>query len=463
MSWVTFAWERASDGVWAVRGRRSLGGRMDFASVSLPGGEDSTDPWAQWVATTRAVPARVRLTIAPFPSDRAVVRRISIPLSSERRAKRVVGSLLDVHLPFRLEDAVWRAVEFGRTEQSELFALCVATPRSVVEGVLSEWRATGMDPVILDPESLALWHGAWHEVGPVEPSTRRIVVHATPDRWVAAVGDRYGLRSVSVLREVPGDAAAWRERLRSWWATLRAAGRVPLEWVWSGHPATQLSRWRCELEEEWSSIGMVARSSEVAAPEWFLPRALARRALDGTAWEANLRDADLAQAEWAAARRRDLAVTSAATVLVAAIWGGVVGWDFARVRALELQLNAEIAAEARRIGQLSRVVPGQEVRQAREAVRERLARWQPLDRLFQPSQLANLSGVLRQAGGSQLTLYAVELSDDRVRIEGSGPDRDGVQQLAGLLQLLGFRVRVETSPPVAGHEGVSFVVEGARG
>jgi hypothetical protein len=57
----------------------------------------------------------------------------------------------------------------------------------------------------------------------------------------------------------------------------------------------------------------------------------------------------------------------------------------------------------------------------------------------------------------------VELSDDRVRIEGSGPDRDGVQQLAGLLQLLGFRVRVETSPPVAGHEGVSFVVEGARG
>ena len=88
--------------------------------------------------------------------------------ASRAKAEKVFPSLLDIQLPFPLEDCLYQFVEFRRTSEGMVSALVCAARREAIQACLDRYQAQGADPMLLDHEGLALWTQSLVE-WPVDP------------------------------------------------------------------------------------------------------------------------------------------------------------------------------------------------------------------------------------------------------------------------------------------------------
>ena len=98
---------------------------------------------------------------------------------------------------------------------------------------------------------------------------------------------------------------------------------------------------------------------------------------------------------------------------------------------------------------------------ARDAVARRTAALAPVARLFEPSAVPGLAGMLRLARNAGLTFEVVELADDAVRVEGTSPDRDACGRIEDFLRLQGYRTRSRRNDEAVDGR-VPFTIEGDR-
>lgn len=453
----------AGDGFTAVvRAVRAARG-VSFSTIYVrTASSDATALQAAAGEVAMAAAQRTAVTVAAMPARDSVIRRIDVPLPSLARARRVLPSMLDVQLPFRLEDCSAAYPEVRRGTDGRIRALAVASPREAVESRLATLREAGFDPMILDAEALALWARATAEHPPTA-GMRRVVAHAAPDRFVLAVGSGADLESVITQREAlrapgTGGGGAWAAALQR--ARQAVGGSGPMEWIWTGPEASADSAVLDAFERDLGA-GAAVTWIRVASAETFLARALAARALSGGPLECNLRTGDLAHSgltAWGmAAGRRAAMACMAAGLALAGLSVAMVGW--ADRRADDAQQRVQTAAL--RVGRLVRVQRGQELRMVRDAVEKRLAAMAPLPRMFQPSSTWRLAGLLKLASSSQLTLEVVELSDKAVRVQGTSPNRDACGRVDDFLRLEGYRTEMRRSEESA--EGrVPFTIQGER-
>lgn len=462
-STISFGIDADASGWVAVRAERRWGrvvsetvGAVDADATA--GGADFAELCA---AISRVSPVR-RAVTAAAPAAETIVRRMVAPKMGPARARKVLVSLLDAQLPFRIEDCAvvvseWRRVGDG-TE-----ALAAVIRREALDRRLAELAAMGVAPTALDVEAIAAWDSACREFGEPAPGETRMVVHATLERWVCAVGGDTGLEGAVTVREPPAeahDAGAWN-RADLIFRTASAGRCVEREcWIWMGRPAERVALWSQTMAER-RGLGLAGRVLISREPETALARTLALRAVEGKLRQTNLLTRDKLPVDVRRARDR-VAVLAAGGLIAASVM--LVGVEARRISALaqrERDWAAQLERRAREVGGLGRVQRGLEVRMARESVERQLAALAPLDRLFQPPQTASLAGLLRLAGPAQIHLEVVELSDRAVRLEGSAPDRDAARRPEEFLRMLGYEAKTEAGP--ARPDGrTPFVVEGTR-
>ncbi len=455
----------AGDGFTAVvRAARSPRGPV-FTTVAAVGGGGGDDAALRAAAAeaTLAAARRTALVAAALPARDSVVRRIAVPLASVARARRVLPSLLDVQLPFRLEDCACAFPEIRRTSDGRVAALAAAAPRVAVERRLAGLREAGFDPMILDAEAVALWDRALAE-HPVSNAGVRVVACLAPDRLVLVIGRGADLESVVTLREAlrapgaDGGGEDWTVALQRARQALGTGGTA--EWIWTG-PSVAEGTGLLEAFERDLGAGCEVRWFRAKDPATFLARALAARALAMGTASCNLRSGDLAHpglVSWdLSAGRRAAVLCIVAGLTLAAFNVAVATWIGRREAAVQQRLEAE----ARRVGRLSAVQRGQELRMARDSVARRRTALAPVTRMFEPSVTPQLAGVLRVARAASLAIEVVELGDGGVRVQGTSPDRDACSRLEDVLRLQGYRPRIRRGDePVDGR--VAFTLEGDR-
>jgi hypothetical protein len=455
----------AGDGFAAVvRAVRSPRGPV-FTTVAAVGGAGADDPALRAAAAEAAMAAarRTAIVAAALPARESVVRRLVVPLPSVSRARRVLPSLLDVQLPFRLEDCACAFPEVRRMSDGRVAALAVAAPRVAVERRLAGLREAGFDPMILDAEAAALWDRALAE-HPVTGAGARVVACLAPDRLVLVLGRGTDLESVVTFREalrVPAAGGGGEE----WAAALQRARQAmgtggTAEWIWVGPSVPEGAGLLAAFERD---LGAASEVHWVRAkdPATFLARALAARALAAGTASCNLRAGDLAHpglVSWGlSAGRRAAAFCIVAGLALAAFHVSLAAWVGRREAAVQQRLETE----ARRIGRLAGVQRGQELRMARDAVARRRTALAPVTRMFDPPVTPQLAGVLRVAKASSLALEVIEIAEVAVRVQGTSPDRDSCSRLEDFLRLQGYRTRVRRGDePVDGR--VPFTIEGDR-
>lgn len=417
--------------------------------------------WAELDAAEAGVRSRLQsggaCAAASLSVRQSFARWVEAPFHSLRKARRVLPSLLDLQLPFPLEECAYEFVELRRMSTGRAGALVVAARRQEVERQLEGLRGAGVDPAILDQEGLALWSQSLREMPCAAPERHllRAVVYAAADRAALVIGtaDRY-LDSHAVKLQDAGHAA----RL----VRAHLAGAGGLRWCLAG-PAVDGEAARSALTQRLQAEAPGAVSVH-DSPGSFLARALAVRALTGEAEACNLRQGALAHpaAVAAAARGR------ARAALVAAAAGAVL---CAANLAAEARLRHHRQAADRAVVELATGLAGHSLggargedalRVVRTALDRRRESLQPYVDAFAPSLTAELAEIAAQGQRAKLRLELLRLEPRALHIAGLAPDWTGCDALVQRLQQRGREVTLKRQEALP-DQWIPFVIQQGGG
>jgi hypothetical protein len=381
---------------------------------------------------------------AAMPVRDTVARWVEAPFASFRKTRRVLPTLLDVGLPFALEQCCMSTAALERGAEGTTRALAVVARHADVDRRLEALRARNVNPDVLDHEGLALWTQSLRERPPAagDPDLR-IVADYDASRTVLALGR--GARFLGAYTARAGDAAALDRLLR---AGTRGAPE-PALWIRTGPRAEDGGG----PDAAWA--GPVWTAERPAA---FLARALATRALTSGPYPVNLRTgarahpARLARMRRAGRRAAGL-VLAAGLILLGAAWGA--GHAARRAEAdIDRAFRARVDALA---GYPVAARRADAIRLVRQEVAARAARDAPFLAPFAPSLLDLAAAAARTAEHDGLDLRALTLGGDAVTVEGTAPTWEGMDALRDLFAAAGYAVRLERDEALL-DERVVFTV-----
>jgi hypothetical protein len=414
------------------------------------------------------------IVTAGLPVHECLTRWLRAPLASVAKAKKILPSLLDIQLPFSIEDCAYLFPRIQRTAQGEVEALAVAVRLSDIRRRLEILSALGVEPIILDHEGLALWSQSLLEQPSREPG-RRVVAAVYPDHLALALGetgidgpenDRFigahSVRPVEALWRAAGqpstDPAIQRVISRIRQVLQSQVSETPsIEWIWTGPGAEDVALLE-ELQHHLLELGGFSFLRH-AEPASFLHRALATRALLGGAWPCNFRTGPLTHPAIGRYNLRQSRRTSAAIAAAGLVLCGL-GLAWSRVlEARKANVQAELKAVAVQLAPEVRLQYGQELRVTRQALQDREGLSRPFLDAFEPSLASLLAETLQVASANELSLDFFELSADAVALRGAAADWDRCERLAEPFRRRGLHAVVERQD--AGlDEKVHFTLKG---
>lgn len=370
-------------------------------------------------------------------------RWLTAPFRSARKAAQVLPSILDIQLPFPLEDCMYLFLPGGVGEDGMTLALAVAARSTAVQDKLAAYKQLGFDPVTLDQEGITLWTQSILEV-PSAPGALRVVVSLSGGYATMALGkDGLFSGSHSIRQSADHIGRILRTRL----------GSAPrdLEWAWTGPDATadKVESLLADLRSAWPGKSIVHKD-----PVTFLARAIATRALSTGPMRCNLRTGTIEHAIMATRRQkyqlRTTLLVLAAGLLLAAT--SVATSIIARRVLADTQ-----SAFSRQVDKLAGYHVAEKGEKAlakvRKAQRDRLKVSRPFDEAFEPSLVKTLDSILkvgRENGLAYETLFLGREKDknDTVSITGTCATWNQCTKLSQLLKELGYTAhpdRKETS------------------
>ena len=235
-------------------------------------------------------------TAVAMPARGSLAQWLAVPYASARKARKVLPTLLDIQLPFALDQCVHDFVSQGKTINGEFEALAVAARNQDVSAFLDSLATTSLDPDIIDHEGLTLWAHSLVE-HPVDGQSRRerIIVYAGRERGTLVLGR--GRRFLNAHALSLADSGTAKRLIRA------AFGDAPteLEWLWVGPEAASDSVQQIRVELEHSAAGEALMAAE---PETFLARGLALRASQRDGMTVNFRSGPFHHADATEGSRR---------------------------------------------------------------------------------------------------------------------------------------------------------------
>ncbi len=428
----------AAGGVIVARGRRRKGGiELEVVTDCLTCAND-----AEWTTTAKRLnheqaTLSAQVVWPAFAHD-SFIRSLDAPFPPGRKALAVLPSLLDVQLPFPLEQCVYRFVTLEPAADGHTLAMAVAMPEERLQQTLETARAAGIDPGVLMPEALALWN-ADEAVCPAKQGQVRVTLYLGADRTIVVVGlNRRPAASFSARAawpgRTPGEGGKLLARLRPFLAgALRALPDVVPEYRVGGPGAA--SRDHAEaLREE---LDLPAREwTVVDQPAHQMAFALARSGLAAGASAANLRTgrfAHPATRRYAArrARRSTGALTAGAIAAIVALTGSGIMLQRhhdtlrADIRATVMTMTGKSAVEIPR---------GMELLTARRDMEGRSGLYDVMAAWREPTLYPVFSGLLRAAEARGIQLESVSLRPGSVVVRGTSTGWNDAEVLAGLLR-----------------------------
>lgn len=393
------------------------------------------------------------LVAAAMPANGSSTRWLSAPFSSSAKARKVFPSLLDIQLPFPLEQCVYGFPVIQSTPQGETEALAIAAQREAVQRRLDECAQWNLNPHSLQHEGWALWGQHIRETG--APSERQLIIYLGLDRtvWVAGDHERYVAThttqtgSATLTTTSPPDEnpalRSWRDRMTRFYRTqFPHEPDTPLHIHWTG-PGAADTRFIQQLTQWVAGSTDIFHFTTHRDPGTFLARALAEASLRPDTGSWNIRTDTLTHPALRQQERR-----AVRQIAYTAIGAGVV------LAALNIGFNLHLAHKDQRLQHaltrtaeeltgLPSVPKGQERMLAERAIAEQSARLQPLLDAFAPSRTAELQDLLAYAREHDMRYTHLALRTDELRLYGTALDWAHCEQLAYVLRDNGWTVRLE--------------------
>lgn len=420
-------WSRAcygicadGDGLIAVRADKSMG-RIVCKRV------DPADPAVREEVSRGSLPVAGCLSVRE-----SFARLLTAPFPSLRKARQVLPSLLDIQLPFPLEDCAYVFLPAARSQDMNFQALAVAARLADINARLEACKAHGFDPAVLDQEGIALWTQGLLEAPPAVAGPRVLVYAATERATVVAGNGKDFLAAHSVRADVAGISRVLQAQFGD--------GARQFEWLWAGPAAAGAAALRTDLAGRWPG-----RVTVLKEPETFLARAVATRALSPGPLRCDLRTGSLIHPA-IEARARAQWRNTAAVVLASGVLLCVCSLFASSVSARRLEsAKSESAKLAAKVAPRSIAVVESQVDVDRidRAQKESAQLHKPFVDAFEPSITETLKGILEVGLANGLVYETVTIRGKSASVTGSAKTGDSCDRLVRHLEENGFPVKLD--------------------
>jgi hypothetical protein len=380
-------------------------------------------------------------------------RWLTAPIASAKKAEKVFPSLLDVQLPFSVEDCETALLHTVPTPDRTGTRGLVTGARTVdIEKRLAAFSSLGVSPALLDQEGLALWSQMLDESPFAATPALRIIVYLSTDRVTLALGQNDEFLGAHTMRLL--DADQIHRLLKSYFPTP-----PPLtQWLITGPHAPSLSESGPLLPESlhtrWPGPAKLTRD-----PATFFARALATRALTAGALRCNLRTGRFlhpALAQRQAKRPTQWAVTCLlAGLVLCAInlaWLVFVTQQTAGLQTIFRSLAIEVT------GSPLGIPAGQEVLTARRALEAQTRAMEPFLAAMEAPIAPALKNLLVVAQEEGLSVETLSLSRKNRVLHGTAPKWAQAEATCRRLNTQGWAATLERKDLPPGEDRVAFVI-----
>jgi len=397
------------------------------------------------------------------------------PFLSYRKALKVLPTLLDVQLPFALEECVYGFVEMaqkspvGRNDETPkepapagntgaMRALAVAARMEDVQKKMESFAVFGLDPVTFDYEGLALWTQSFAEAPSVAgagDNVFRVVIYLGMERSTMVIGR--GMEFISAHNISRGqNSAAQISRLLKAQLKPEPGRSADIRWMWAGPGAGDaglVGKLQESLRSEWPGPSVVHDK-----PETFLARAVATRALTAGPLRCNLRTGPFVH-PFITSRVEKETVRTALIYLAAGLLMCAVNlaWN-TMVSRKELALETATSSLADKLAGYHVAAKGEgRVKVVRDALSPRKEMLKPFLRNFEPSLMEVIGAITDLAKKNDLHYESLSISREKVNISGTAVNWRKCDVLMDFLKQKGYAVRMDRKESLS-DERIAFSI-----
>ncbi len=383
---------------------------------------------------------------------------LETPYTSVAKARGVMPSLLDIKLPFPVEDCVCEYALYPGKHAVNGFA--AGTRKSAAQQALTRLRELGMDPAYLAHEGVVLWSQSLREEPPDKDDSYRVVAKLCEnDCWIC-IGCGTLLHTCQRLGGWQRDADGMEHLAAGARRLLLSSGvpdGAPVDWYWCGPRVQALSDELSIVREKLQSRGPVQWKTH-EAPAAFPARALAAAVLtDG--YGVHMRPHDQPHPSILyriqSARMRLMGVGCLLSLLLIA--GSLAATFFysARYEALRDELKAR--AEDYTGGAVQK---GMELVQVRQATARREALSKPFLTAFAVPASRTLKAILNQAQAANLVLETLTIREASFQLSGASDNWDAPARFYEQLENVGLKPQSLDRQDADAAEQVRFTIQG---
>jgi hypothetical protein len=396
------------------------------------------------------------LCAASLSPRECVAQWIEAPFSSIGKARAVMPSLLDLKLPFPLEDCESSFAAYRRTSAGRVRCLAMAARRSDISKRLETLRLTGADPGILDAEGSVLWSRSVKEI-PAKPDQDRVLFSLQGERCVIVTGR--GAEWTEIHGAKVSDALQIRRVL------IAALGeKKQVEFCWAGPGAADramVQRLEADLRFTWQG-----QTHFHADPARMGARALAARALEPDTLAGNLRTGAMAHAlalsREAGSSGRLAWGLIAASILIILMESAALYVLGAKRTLLDQSFDSTAYGLAGEAYRNSKAKGDRALEVVRRAVAGSMDRDASFRRVFEPSILDRMEKLLNECGRKNMTLESLALTGDSLGLRGKAPAWQTAESLLAVASELGYAAELERKEALAeGKVAFEIKVKGA--
>ncbi|MEI8121670.1 MAG: hypothetical protein WCI20_06435 [bacterium] len=380
-------------------------------------------------------------------------RWLVAPIASPRKARTVFHSLLDIQLPFSVEDCQVALLAMGPTpDHTGTRGLVVGARRADITKRLESLSTAGFDPHLLDHEGIALWSRGLAEIPPIPGNgTARILIYSGIDRVTFVIGQGKEFMTAHTMRLWDPDAI-----LRILKSSFPVQPEIT-QWIGSGpgtaRPGETASHYAA-LMARWPGTMKV-----VNEPDAFLARALAARALTPGSTPCNLRTGRFLHpvlAEWNERQPYRWAIACLAAGLLLCLVN--LAWQVAISHRLSLAQQTLRSLAVGITGSPRGLPVGQEVLTAKRAMEAKTRDMEPFLTASERPLQRLLNAILTAAREEGVSIETMTLGLKNGVIHGIAPKLGQGEKMARRLNGDDWTSMIERKESSPGDERVAFVI-----
>jgi len=410
-----------------------------------------------------AVEKEQAVFISILPVSDSICRWLTTPFPSIRKARQVFPSLLDIQLPFKLEQCRYRFIDVQQ-KAGQVKALAVAARDEQIENHIEQCQSLQIDPVVIVHEGLALWNLSRSEVPP-KTDEQRIVTWIGKDHSILLFGkgksftcaENISIGTASLSADDESSSDAWGQRVSLIMHAHASDIGPEIIWYWCG-PGAVNEELITSLQNQCVTHNVVTYRTH-KEPEHFAGKAANTLLLSRSPLFSNFRDGPFSHTLTKRMNERVHTTARLLTTLLGILLILVnVAWLILLHRS-DIRIDAELHQRVKQLTHGGSAPKAQEVLTVNRILDAQRPAWREFARMLEQRPARQLANLVKECSDRHIHISQLSITPNDMLIRGDADHWNAGGELEIIMQQTGYKTSL-TRKDAGADERVHFQLKG---